>query len=790
MNHIIPNISTTDSQQAGTIDCLLIGFNDLDISHYEKMVRAMGTDSGAYRDLALAIVNHNGEPKRSLDLLTELHYEGREQPGRPLNNTDFLWPTITYLASFLHKRGFTYDFVNQFQFEKESLREKLQTGKVRSVAITTTLYVIPEPILEIIEFVREISPETQVIVGGPYVSNNTCTLDGEALQRFFKLIDADVYVDSSEGEQALVNVLTALRDGSGFEDILNIAFRRGEGYSKNPTKSESNDLSEEMVDHKLFVEDTGGFVSLRTAKSCPFNCAFCGFPTRAGKYLYLSVERVERELDALRELGTVSTITFLDDTFNVPKARFRDLLRMMIRNDYGFKWNSFYRSDHGDAETIELMAKAGCEGIFLGIESGSDTILEKMNKKSRAKHYREAISLCREHGIVTHANLIIGFPGETLETVQETIDLIEQTKPDFYRAQLWYADPMTPIWQKREELGITGEAFFWSHETMNSATACDLVEKLFLGIENSVWLPQFGFELWSVFYLKRFGMSVVQIKAFIRIFNALIKDKLLTGDLNAFDPQLMDALRTAAQFDRDGTVDTVGVEQRCGRAYMAAEAYWCGRFNSPSYARLFEQSNGNQATAPRQSEVALLPSTAAYLSDSSRAEPTAVASVATGLMRLLGVDDIAMQVVGQDGQTVPVRVQVEPSQTMEKFVDNINEQLQMAREYLRFSRHFLSNKERLAQYGATPPVFEVTMTTNGVAIDADAGLLVNFMLATPTPSIMVTLQDHDAELLAQQIAAILEQAVNEVDCLVSSVGETLVIPESTATNDADEAFQF
>src|SRR5205085_1938539 len=137
-------------------------------------------------------------------------------------------------------------------------------------------------------------------------------------------------------------------------------------YVMTPAELESNPLEEHMIDYSLFPkEDFNEFLTLRTAKSCPFSCSFCGFPQRAGKYKYLSVDLVEKELDAIRNIGRVTTLTFIDDTFNVPKERFREIMRMMIRNNYGFKWNSFYRSDHGDEKTVELMAQAGCEGANL-----------------------------------------------------------------------------------------------------------------------------------------------------------------------------------------------------------------------------------------------------------------------------------------------------------------------------------------------------------------------------------------------------------------------------------------
>jgi hypothetical protein len=201
-------------------------------------------------------------------------------------------------------------------------------------------------------------------------------------------------------------------------------------------------------------------------------------------------------------------------------------MRMMIRKEYGFRWTIFYRSDHGDPETIELMAASGCEGVFLGIESGSDAMLKLMNKTSRRAHYMDAIPRLRRAGISTHASLIIGFPGETAATVQETITLLNESPPDFFRAQLWYCDPVTPIWKRRAELGIEGSAFNWSHHTMAAADACAIVDELFRSRRESVWLPQNGFEMWSLFYLQRLGMSLAQIKDFLRAFNGLVADGL------------------------------------------------------------------------------------------------------------------------------------------------------------------------------------------------------------------------------------------------------------------------
>lgn len=82
--------------------------------------------------------------------------------------------------------------------------------------------------------------------------------------------------------------------------------------------------------------------------------------------------------------------------------------------------------------------------------------LNNMNKSADIDKYKEGIKLLKENGIVTMASFIIGFPGETYETVKDTINFIEETQPDFYRAQLWYCEPITPIWNKKDKYGIKG----------------------------------------------------------------------------------------------------------------------------------------------------------------------------------------------------------------------------------------------------------------------------------------------------------------------------------------------
>ncbi|WP_176059321.1 radical SAM protein [Paraburkholderia sp. BCC1876] len=571
------------------IDCLIIGQSDADFDKHVRMLKfSFGADSGVYQDLDFAFVTYKGQHYRALEFINLVN---RERIEHPLSNMDFLWPTIAVLGSFLHKHGLTFDYVNRYAYEKELLQDKLAQNRFRVIAITTTLYVTDAPIKEIISFIRRCGSDALIIVGGPHVKNRLAEVDFTLVDKEFHGVGADLFVNSAEGQMTLVNTIRCLRDGGALAGVKNLIWRKdlrpsvpaqrddslqtkprgtgvvipisgeetgwiGEHFVFNPVLVEDNPLEENPVDFSLFRrEDMGEFYSLATAKSCPFACAFCCFPTRAGEYRYIDVPHVEQYLDNVRSLG-IKTLTLLDDTFNVPKTRFKEILRMMIRNNYGLRWNSFYRSDQGDQETIELMAESGCEGVFLGIESASDEMLKKMNKTSRKKHYQTAVPLLKKHGIHTHANFIIGFPGETEATVKETLDFLEEYQPDTYKGQLWYADNKSPIWKRKDELNIKGIGFRWSHETMNSDEAARWLDYVFANVKGSVFLPEDGCGLWSVFYLQRHGMSKAQVHEFLQAFEAGIRLKRQDPSRQELPDFLVRRLFEAGTIPGSGPVNT------------------------------------------------------------------------------------------------------------------------------------------------------------------------------------------------------------------------------------------
>jgi radical SAM PhpK family P-methyltransferase len=546
-----------------------------------------------------------------MDLLSHLYFRNGGKRRTPFHNADFIWPTITYLGTYLSRHNLTFDYVNAFQYEKDELRDKLLSEDILAVAIPTTLYVVPWPIQEIMAFVREHAGKVKIVVGGPYIANIAKSGDRDSVEQQLRAIGADFYIISSEGEAALAALLQTLKSGGDLAKVDNLAYRDGDRYVFTKTSAERNSLVDNMVDYSLFPRDSiGQFVSTRTAKSCPFACSFCNFPQQAGDYTYAPVDAVERELNAIRDIGSVNTVTFIDDTFNVPKKRFIAILEMMIRNEYhrDFKWNCTLRSDHCDDEIISLMARSGCEGVFLGVESGSDRMLKAMNKTATRADYLWAIPRLKEEGILAHANVFIGFPGETLQTVEETVDLIRQTRPETFSAQPWYANPLTPIWNKRDEHQIKGSSFKWSHKTMDAATACDLVDRIFLTVDDSIFLPQYGFFQWSLFYLQRQDMGLDSIKNYLRAFNELVREKIVSPTDERLHARLVTNLEASVRFGNATPAAPEYLTIYSGAARLAAESYWVEAFKGidiSANGRALEESLESSDDVFRTVEVTL-----------------------------------------------------------------------------------------------------------------------------------------------------------------------------------------
>ena len=236
----------------------------------------------------------------------------------------------------------------------------------------------------------------------------------------------------------------------------------------------------------------------------------------------------------------VENVIFVDDTFNVPEERFRQICRLMINERLPVHWYSYFRcSSVKDETTFDLMQQSGCRGVFLGIESGDDDILKNMNKVAATKSYKRGIEQLKKRGILTFASFIAGYTGETAQTIKNTIEFINEAAPDLYRMEPWWFNKQSPIGRASNKFRIEGEGHSWTHSTMTSEEACDAIDRVFEEVKYSAWCPQQSFSFWAIPYLIGKGMLMDQVMTFHRLCHAVLtkqtKDMSCDGELAALD---------------------------------------------------------------------------------------------------------------------------------------------------------------------------------------------------------------------------------------------------------------
>jgi p-methyltransferase len=502
---------------ATQIDAVIVGYNDTDLSWVDQELKPLQNVSGAYRHFRANTVFAKGRRRHFTDLL---NCALEEATGRPHALHVARTPSLAccILKSFLAARGLNAEIVNFFNHDRDRLIELLAQSP-RTLAITTTVYTTPRPVREVVEFVREHDPDIRIVVGGPHIFNTCSDYDEETQDFLFQEMGADVYVFDSQGENTLAQLLLELRNPEpDLALVPNLIYTEdGRTFARTERKPESNDLDANVVDWSIFNDDyIAPFVWMRTARSCAFACAFCRYPALGGPLTLNNLEVLRQQFRLLKDRG-VEFIYFIDDTFNVPLRRFKSLCKMMIEEKFNFQWASYFRCANADEETFDLIKQAGCVAVFAGIESGDQQILRNMNKAAQVTSYKRGLRFLAERDIMVYASFIIGYPGETAASVQNTLEFIEETAPTFYSAETYFHDRKVPVQERAAEFNLEGSAYSWTHNTMTWREASDHVDYLHRNIKNSVLLPLYGVDMWSVPYFLANGISREQITEFLRI---------------------------------------------------------------------------------------------------------------------------------------------------------------------------------------------------------------------------------------------------------------------------------
>jgi p-methyltransferase len=409
------------------------------------------------------------------------------------------------LYSHLHHEGFTTALIDSYYQEREQFIKLLQK-KPRAVIISTTFILNKAALARLAEDIRALAPDIYIIAGGPFVYTSylllqrasdqgydlTSPQDDYLFLNFDQRPDIDLYIIDKSGLQVLSQALKRMTNGQSVDSLPNTVRWDGQVYSfatRQVLPPPDVAISWDCLPDNIF---DSGTMNIQASIGCPHHCEFCNF-VKDAKYTFIKpLDLLVKELKEITGRG-VRYIRFVDDNFRLGRNDLNDVCRRFIQEGLEFKWMSFLRASALVQTDFDLLKKAGCIEVQIGIESADKTVLQNMNKQADTEMYQRVITELLRKGINCSCCFLVGFPGETEDSFQRTIDFINAiSNSDLEGIFSWsiypfLLAPLSPIYEtsKRALYGLEGYMQKWEHETMNSSQARQLIIKAFHQIDKA-----------------------------------------------------------------------------------------------------------------------------------------------------------------------------------------------------------------------------------------------------------------------------------------------------------------
>jgi len=356
---------------------------------------------------------------------------------------------ILYLCSHLRQKGFGVDVFDTTFSSRDLLFKHLRTEKPSILGIYANLMTRPN-VVEILGVAREAGWTT--IVGGP---------EPGAYALEYLQSGAD-FVVFGEGEITMEELLLALRDRSSnaFTKVAGVAYLDDNGMMQQTApRGQIADLDQQpwpardAIDIRRYVQTWRdhhgkGSINFITARGCPYKCNWCSHQVFGQSHRRRNPHMVVDEVEWLLKEYTPEMVWISDDVFTIHHGWLRDYASEMRRRGLRVPFECISRADRLNAEMLDLLAELGCFRIWIGSESGSQRLLDAMDRGVKVEQVQKAVAMSRERGIESGMFLMWGYEGEDLEDIEATIKHVSKSKPDIFFTTVSYPIKGTPYYNR------------------------------------------------------------------------------------------------------------------------------------------------------------------------------------------------------------------------------------------------------------------------------------------------------------------------------------------------------
>jgi anaerobic magnesium-protoporphyrin IX monomethyl ester cyclase len=362
------------------------------------------------------------------------------------DNSIFRFPPLGtgYVAASLKEHGISVELLDCTFLSKEEALEKVKRSKPQVIGIYS-MFSFKKSSLELARLFKNYCD--LIIVGGPLPTLNPTD--------FLGVFDVAVV---GEGEATMVELVDCYEKETELSSVKGIAYiEKGEVRFNSP-RDFIDDLdslsfpSRELFDndmYKQYYAKRFGYTTtpLITSRGCPFNCDFCSRPVFGSSFRARSAGNIVDEVEVIVDLG-YDRVWFVDDCFTLNRNHLLTVCDEMVSRGVDLGWECLSRVDTMNREVAIKMRKAGCVRVFFGVESGNNHVLSLMNKHITVDQARRAVYAAKSVGLQVGAFFIIGYPGESDQTILDTIRFASRLPLDYLSFTLPYPIPGTALFER------------------------------------------------------------------------------------------------------------------------------------------------------------------------------------------------------------------------------------------------------------------------------------------------------------------------------------------------------
>jgi radical SAM superfamily enzyme YgiQ (UPF0313 family) len=303
-------------------------------------------------------------------------------------------------------------------------------------------------------------------LGGPEVRNHK--------EKFLEF-GADIIV-FGEGEDTMLDLVKAWSSGAApdLQNMQGIAFKNEAGITVMPDRVLIRDINQlpfpnrKKIDLQLYFDawkQKHGFsmVNVNTMRGCPYSCKWCSRAVYGGSYRRRSPKMVVDEIQWLQENYRFDMIWFVDDVFTINHKWLHEFAAEIQERNITVSYEIITRSDRVNEEVLELLKQSGCFRVWIGAESGSQKIIDAMDRRVKVEQVRETIKMVKAYGMEAGTFIMLGYPGEEEADIKETLHHLKYSNPDHYTITVAYPIKGTPLYSEVEN--IFTEELPWESST-------------------------------------------------------------------------------------------------------------------------------------------------------------------------------------------------------------------------------------------------------------------------------------------------------------------------------------